>query len=145
MHGVIERIRAFPAKGQAGIELIGGHLVKEQGLDGDYHAKGGDRQVSLLFTKNRQKIENSKAKGLCLTRFRENITIGGLDNAAAGTRIMIGDAVLEITEESKSCYKECSLYTRGENCPISSLNLFARVIQSGFINTGDRVSIAAEN
>ena len=139
MYGIIERIRFYPAKGKNGIDLFEGHFIKHIGLEGDYHAKGGERQISLLFLGNRNKIIDSKNQGLCVSRFRENVTIRGLEHAAHGMQLVIGEVVLEITGETKNCHEGCQLFDDGKSCPLAGLNIFAKVIESGFVRVGDRV------
>ena len=142
MRGVIERIRFYPEKGSVGVDMTEGLLIKNLGLEGDCHAKGGERQISLLFTENPGKMAESKEKGLCYSRFKENISILGLapDAIRSGTRFEAGEAVLEITGETKHCHEECTLYESGKSCSLAGLNLFAKVLKSGVIRTGDRVS-----
>jgi len=49
MSGIVEKIRIFPEKGVVGVELAEVKLIKNAGLEGDYHADGGERQISILF------------------------------------------------------------------------------------------------
>jgi len=144
MWGIIERIKFYPVKGSMGMEMTEGTLIEGLGLEGDWHAKGGDRQVSLLFSEKSSKITDKEAKGLCYSRFKENIKIFGLtpDEARAGTRLEAGDAVLEITGETKRCHEECVFFKAGKRCSLAGLNLFAKVVKGGVIRSGDKVSIA---
>ena len=141
MFGIVERIRYYPEKGKTGVELSTGHLMKNLGLEGDYHAGGGERQISILFTETRGKIISSKEQALCFTRFRENITINCSGQIAPGTKLAIGEALIEITGETKKCHDGCSLNENEKSCPLRGLNPFAKVVQSGFIRTGDSVEI----
>ena len=141
MIGTVEKIRYYPAKGKKGIELSIGNLIKHLGLEGDYHARGGERQISILFSEIRDKILSSAEQELCFTRFRENITIQGSGQIAPGMMLAIGEAVLEITGETKKCHEECSFYKKDGSCPLRDLNLFAKVVKSGFIRAGDRIEI----
>ena len=141
MRGTIERIKSYAEKGSAGIELHEGRLIENLGLEGDFHAKGGERQISILFPGALNANQNEK--GLCLSRFKENLLISFPEPAAfkTGTRLEAGEAILEITGETKHCHKECSLYEAGKLCSLAGLNLFARVIKSGVIRVTDRVCI----
>ena len=147
MNGIIERIKVYPVKGEAGKELAEARLIENLGLEGDRHAKGGERQISLLLSEYREQITNEKEAGLCFTRFKENIRIRSLDPAAIqpGIRFAAGEAeqhvVLEITGETKHCHEECALYEAGKPCSLAGLNLFARVLKSGVIRIGDEVSL----
>ena len=141
MDGTIERITAYPEKGAAGTDLAEARLVENSGLEGDFHAKGGERQLSLLFAESRDQIAGQKEKGLCFSRFKENISIRFLDPASLkpGVRVDAGDAVLEITGETKHCHEECGLYSAGKTCPLAGKSLFAKVLKSGVIRIGGRV------
>jgi MOSC domain-containing protein YiiM len=144
LEGTVEGIRVFPAKGKTGIEQNEGRFIENLGLEGDYHASGGERQISLSFFK--RDIERMFAENktpLCFIRFNENITIMGLDvsNIQSGTRLSSGDVVLEITEATKHCHEECELFKAGETCSLAGLNLFARVVKGGTIHVGDRIDL----
>ena len=150
MNGIIETIKIYSAKGTPGKEVSEARLNENLGLEGDFHAKGGDRQVSLLCAETRDLLINQKERGLCFSRFKENITIRGLDHyiPRSGVRLEAGEgvsaensAVLEITGETKICHEECSLYEAGKRCPLSGMSLFAKVIKSGIIRVGDSVDV----
>ena len=138
MNSIIERIRIFPAKGQAGIELTEGHLVKDLGLEGDHNAKGGERQVSLRFLESSFQEVNPVEKGLCLNRFRENLTIRCQSPVF---RFAAGQAVLEISGETKHCYEDCELFKEGKQCSLKSQCFFAKVVESGVVRIGDKIEL----
>ena len=141
MTGTIEKINLYPAKGQAGRDLSEGRLIKDLGLEGDYHATGGERQLSLLFVESLTPSTNPQIeKGMCLSRFKENISVCGLESAITGTRLASGEAVLEITGEIKHCYEGCALHEEGKTCSLAALNLFAKVLKGGLIHPGDRIA-----
>jgi len=150
MNGTIERITVYPVKGEAGKELTEARLTENLGLEGDRHAKGGERQISILFSEYRKQITNEKEAGLCFARFKENIGIRFLEPAAIqpGIRLEIGKAeqqvILEITGVTKHCHEECSLYKAGKLCSLTGMNLFAKVIKSGTVRVGDEVNLSYE-
>ena len=141
MYGTIERIRIFPTKGCAGIELAEARLIENSGIEGDFRAREGERQLSLLSAENREQLTGQKEKGLCFSRFRENISIRftGPDPLMPGARLKAGEAALEISGETKHCHEECSLYRAGKPCPLAGLSLFAKVLKSGTLRPGDRI------
>jgi cyclic pyranopterin phosphate synthase len=143
MNGIIETIKVYSAKGTPGKELSEARLNENLGLEGDFHAQGGDRQVSLLCAETKDLLIRQKEKGLCFSRFKENITIRGIDcdMLLSGARLEAG-AVLEITGETKGCYEECSLYETGKRCALSGMSLFAKVIKGGIIRVGDKIAIS---
>ena len=142
MNGVIEKIKQYSAKGSMGVELAKARLIEGAGLKGDFHATGGERQLSLLLAASRNELTEQKEKGLCFARFRENICIRGLalDALRPGARLEAGEAVLEITGETKHCHEECVLYQAGKPCSLAGQSLFAKVLKSGIIRAGDRIS-----
>lgn len=141
MGGTIERIRAYAEKGAAGNDLSEGRLIANLGLEGDFHAKGGERQISLLFSESRAQMSGAN-EGLCFRRFKENIAIRGIERIDPGTRLAAGDAVLEITGETKHCHAECSLFEAGKRCSLAGQSLFAKVMKSGIIRAGDKIDVA---
>ena len=153
MSAVIEKIKTYSAKGDPGTELNEAKLVENSGLEGDFHAKGGDRQISLLLAESREQIANPKdgapnipspeSTGLCFSRFKENISIRGLahDDIGSGIRLKLGEAVLEISGTAKRCHEECQLFRAGKRCPLAGLNLFAKVLKSGVISAGGTAEI----
>ena len=142
MNSIVVTITIYPAKGKSGIEQTEAHLIENKGLEGDFHAVGGDRQLSLLVTETQHTITGQTEKGLCFSRYRENITITGIDTAVLrpGVRLLIGEAVIEITGEMKHCHVECSLYETGKRCPLAGMNLFAKVVKTGIIRKDDPVT-----
>jgi len=149
MEGIIGKIKVYPEKGSKGVELSEGRLIENLGLEGDCHAKGGDRQISLLFTECRENSSDSEPiteKGLCHDRFRENIAVKyqapfHAKHIAPGMFIEAGAAVLEITRETKHCHEECNLYKAGKSCSLAARNLFARVVKGGVIRTGEKTFV----
>ena len=141
MGGTIERIRAYAEKGAGGKDLSEGRLIENLGLEGDFHAKGGERQISLLFSESRGQTTDIKEKGLCFLRFKENIAIRGIEHVDPGMRLAAGEAVLEITGETKHCHAECSLFEAGKRCSLAGQSLFAKVVKSGIIRPGDKIEV----
>ena len=138
MNGIIERIKIYPEKGSAALELDEGLLVEGLGLKGDFHAKGGERQITLLFAEISQ-----NEQGLCLSKFKENISMrfGKPPLVQAGTYLEAGEAVMEITEDTKHCHAECSLVKAGKLCSLAGLNIYAKVVKSGAVRVGDKVCV----
>jgi len=145
LDGTVVKIRAYPAKGEAGRELKEGKFIENLGLEGDFHAKGGDRQVSLFFLGDIADT-NPAVTALCFSRYSENITIMGVNASAIkkGMILLSGDVALEITGETKRCHEECELFKAGETCTLAGLNLFARVVKGGIIRVGDSIRLTKE-
>ena len=151
MDGIIGRIRIYPEKGSSGLELTEAKLTGNRGIQGDFHAGETDRQLSLRFSEIRGRPSAKEDKGLCISRFKENILICPSSSASKnddlswkvavpGTRLTAGEAILEISGETKHCYEECALYSKGKICSLAGQNLFAKVVESGLIRLGDRIA-----
>ena len=145
MKGIIEKIIVYPEKGSAGKELAEARFIENLGLEGDFHATGGERQLSLLVSGEQEylNLTGQKEKGLCFSRFKANIVIRGLsaDSFTPGARLTVADAILEITGETKRCHEECALYQVGKTCSLAGRSLFAKVLKSGIIRANDSVNV----
>ena len=146
MCGIIERITIYPEKGAAGNEVSRAMLVKDTGLEGDYYARGGERQLSLRLTDsgdggNGRRSGDPEEKGLCTSRFKENIAISGLEKVKPGMHYTAGEAIIEISGENKHCYDECSLFRAGKTCSLAGKSLFAKVQESGLVRVGDKFEL----
>lgn len=119
-----------------------GMFQAEHGLVGDAHAGVIDRrQVSLLATES---IDKMRSRGLELVPgdFAENLTTEGIDlhHLPIGTRLTVGDEVaLEISQIGKECHTACAIRRKVGECIMPEEGVFARVITSGTIKTGDRI------
>lgn len=121
-------------------------LIENFGLQGDAHGGNWHRQVSLLA---RESVEKSKAlvrdkglaKGICDGVFAENITTKGIElhTLPVGTRLKIGEAVLEITQIGKECHSGCEIAKIVGKCIMPTEGIFARVIKGGEIKVNDEI------
>jgi MOSC domain-containing protein YiiM len=146
MNGIVQQLWLYSAKGVPGTTVPEARFIAGRGMEGDYHAGGpinGTRQISLFSEEARQWMAAQTDQGLCFRRFRENITTNGIrmEDLKPGTRLRTGEAVLEITEESKHCHEECALFTGRTPCRLSGQSCFAKVIESGMIRAGDEISL----
>ena len=148
----IVKLTRYVAKGYPGEALESAMFLEGLGMEGDFHARGGERQLSLLSLQERQWMDAQAEPGLCFGRYKENILLDTLPALAPGTKVHVGEAVLEITETGKHCFEECRLYRRGtsafglggrfsQGCMLAGRNLFAEVVKSGLVHIGDRVTI----
>jgi MOSC domain-containing protein YiiM len=113
-------------------------FVVDHGIEGDAHAGPGIRQVSLLADED---IETMRAKldTIAPGDFAENITTRGIDLAAlpVGTRLMIGEAVLEISQIGKQCHSGCAIREKTGDCVMPRKGVFAVVVEGGEITDED--------
>lgn len=122
------------------VTVIVGH-----GVDGDAHAADWHRQVSMLGMESIRKMQNL---GLSVNTgdFAENITTSGIDlpSLPIGTKLKVGEAVLEVTQIGKECHTRCAIYHQAGDCVMPREGIFARVSQGGGIRPGDVVTIMEE-
>jgi MOSC domain-containing protein YiiM len=109
-------------------------LVAGNGIEGDAHAGPGHRQVSLLAVEDidtmRQQID-----WVSPGDFAENITTRGVElpSLPVGSRLRIGDAVLEISQIGKECHNGCAIMQQTGDCVMPRRGVFTRVLESGEI------------
>lgn len=117
-------------------------LEEEKGIVGDAHAEGGHRQVSLLA---QESIEKIREKGLDVHwgDFAENITTEGLPlhTLPVGTKLKIGETLLEVTQIGKECLSPCQIYRLVGDCVMPKEGIFVRVIKGGSIKEGDTIEV----
>ena len=113
------------------------------GIEGDHHADGGERQVSLLTVQEKEWMQNQEVKGFCFKKYKENILLDGinLSECKQGDFMKCEDVVLELTSSIKSCHPElCSLAEEGK-CILAGSSRFAKVNKSGTVSVGMPVAI----
>jgi MOSC domain-containing protein YiiM len=110
-------------------------IEPRHGIVGDAHAGDWHRQVSLLANED---IDTMRGKGIDLSYgdFAENITTEGVDLAKlpVGTRLYIGETVLEVTQIGKECRHGCAIYTAVGDCVMPRRGIFAKVVEGGEIS-----------
>ncbi|GAM11478.1 MOSC domain protein [Geobacter sp. OR-1] len=119
-------------------------LRENHGIAGDAHAGEWHRQVSLLALES---IAKMQALGLDVTTgdFAENITTQGIDlpSLPVGTRLTVGETLLEVTQIGKECHTRCAIFYQAGDCVMPKEGIFARVLQGGFVAPGCKIEILA--
>ena len=81
----------------------------DHGIVGDAHAGNWHRQVSLL---GKESVEKMKAvfPDIPVGAFAENILTEGLTlyTLPVGTRLQVGEVLLEVTQIGKECHAHCA-------------------------------------
>jgi len=113
-------------------------LVAGHGIEGDAHAGPGKRQVSLLADEDIETMRE-KLETISPGDFAENITTRGIDLASlpVGTKLTIGEAVLEISQIGKQCHSGCAIREKTGDCVMPRKGVFAVVIKGGEITDED--------
>ena len=138
-------LRAICVSGQKGTEktpVPSAELVADWGIRGDAHAGPWHRQVSLLGL---GEIEAFRARGAeaAFGAFGENLVVDGLRMRLlpVGTRLMVGGALLEITQIGKECHSRCRIYETMGDCIMPREGVFSRVLRGAVIRAGDTVTV----
>ncbi len=130
-----------PDKGQRKTPVASVQVQENHGIAGDAHAGDWHRQVSLLA---QESIDKMRALGLDVTTgdFAENITTSGIDlvSLPVGSRLQVGQTVLEVTQIGKECHQRCAIYHQAGDCVMPKEGIFARVVTGGTIRPVDTVS-----
>lgn len=117
-------------------------LKINHGIVGDAHAGDWHRQVSLLATESYDKMRN---EGLKLENgaFAENITTEGITlyTLPIGTKLQIGNTVLEVTQIGKKCHSGCAISQQTGDCVMPKEGIFCKVIQDGEIFIHDQIKV----
>jgi len=128
------------AKGQRKTPMAAVELRENHGIVGDGHAGVWHRQVSLLATES---IAKMRALGLDVDSgdFAENITTSGIDLVAlpVGSRLTVGDAVIEVTQIGKECHTRCAIFYQAGDCVMPKEGIFAKVLKGGTLAGGDPI------
>src|SRR3989338_10810280 len=140
--GKVIAVSISKTKGEKKKNVLSAELKPDFGIMGDVHA-GGNRQVSLLALESIAKMQD---KGLKVNPgdFAENITTQGiyLLKLSLGDKIKVGkSAVLEINQIGKDCHNRCNIYYQAGDCVMPKEGIFARVLEGGMIQPGDKLEV----
>jgi len=119
-----------------------GTMIFDRGFEGDAHAGDWHRQVSLLAIES---IDKMREKGLDVGPgdFAENVTTEGVDLMAlpVGSRLKVGEALVEISQIGKVCHTKCAIYYQAGDCVMPKEGIFAVVREPGDVKVGDAVEV----
>ena len=114
--------------------------VENLGLEGDRHAKADSkRQVLLMEAETLEKV------GLQVGDVKENITTRGIElmDLPVGTRLRVGEAILEITGQCHPCERMEELRPGLRATLAGQRGMLARVAQGGWMRLGDSIAVEA--
>ena len=117
-------------------------FVENYGIEGDAHGGSWHRQVSLISA---DKIDEFRSRGanVAYGAFGENLVVEGIDfrTLPVGTLLRCGDVLLEMTQIGKECHAHCAIFHQVGDCIMPREGVFARVLEGGTIQAGDRMAI----
>ena len=117
-------------------------LKKEHGIIGDAHAGNWHRQVSLLADESVEKMR-AKFPDIPIGAFAENILTEGIElcTLPIGTKLRIGETLLEVTQIGKECHADCAIRQQVGDCVMPREGIFAIVLEEGIVKAGDIIDI----
>jgi MOSC domain-containing protein YiiM len=120
-----------------------GFFKINHGLLNDAHAGNWHRQVSLLGLESIEKMEEMGIDGLTPGQFAENITTEGITlyELPIGTKLKIGEVLLEVTQIGKECHNGCQIKQLVGECVMPKEGIFAKVLEEGCIKSGDSILV----
>jgi MOSC domain-containing protein YiiM len=142
MSGNIVAVSISMRKGERKTPVASVELKENHGIVGDAHSGEWHRQVSLLAMESIHKMQKL---GLTVGvgDFAENVTTEGIElvSLPIGTRLALGESLLEVTQIGKECHTRCAIYYQAGDCVMPKEGIFARVIRGGVVGSGDRVTV----
>ena len=120
-------------------------LKREHGILGDAHAGNWHRQISMLAEESVDKMREILPT-LQHGAFAENINTRGIDlmHLPVGTKLKVGDALLEVTQIGKECHNDCAIKQAVGKCVMPTEGLFVIVLNEGTVKKGDNIEIAED-
>src|SRR6266567_9082838 len=111
MAGKVIAVCISKGKGERKTPVAAVELRENHGIVGDGHAGEWHRQVSLLAMESIAKMQQL-GLNVGTGDFAENVTTEGIDLPALsiGSRLALGEAVLEVTQIGKECHTRCAIY-----------------------------------
>ena len=147
MAGKVLSVNISEKKGTPKKQVDPGVLIENYGLEGDAHAGKWHRQVSLLAKESIEKAKNGPTNGLCHGVFAENITTEGIElyTLPVGTRLQVGECILEISQIGKECHEGCAISKLVGQCVMPREGVFAVVLKGGTVRAGDEILVKENN
>ena len=131
------RKRVTPADVDVSTSLERATAIAGQGFEGCAHANPPKREL-LLVSK-----EHLDPLGLAPGQIRENVTVEGVDVQAweVGSRVRVGEALLEITMVCDPCHRMDELRDGLRAQLDGKRGMLAHVVEGGEIAVGDAVEL----
>lgn len=120
-------------------------LKLRHGIVGDAHAGDWHRQISLLAEESVDKMR-SLLPDLLPGAFAENVNTRGIElkTLPVGTRLRLGETVVEVTQIGKECHSDCEIKKTTGKCVMPTEGIFAVVVKEGTVRKGDPIEVLKE-
>ena len=127
-------------------ELTSARITLERGVEGDCHGEPGPSQVTVVSEEGWHAAIAELGAELSWTLRRANLLIRGVELLkTTGTRLRLGEIVLEITGENEPCWVMDQQHRglRKALTPQWRAGVACRVLAAGVVRLGDRASLGA--
>lgn len=152
LSGEIVAVCVSERKGVRKKDLGKAFLKVGWGIEADAHSGDWHRQISLLAVESMEKLAATMPDGIpgldCPSfqpgDFAENLTTRGMElyTIPVGTQLRIGnEVILEVTQIGKECHLGCAIRELVGDCIMPREGIFARVIEEGWVESGDKIII----
>jgi len=152
LSGEIVAVCVSERKGVRKKDLGKAFLKVGWGIEADAHSGDWHRQISLLAVESMEKLAATMPDGIpgldCPSfqpgDFAENLTTRGMElyTIPVGTQLRIGnEVILEVTQIGKECHLGCAIRELVGDCIMPREGIFARVIEEGWVESGDKMII----
>ena len=114
--------------------------ITEKGIVEDAHSGSWHRMLSLLGVESFERLSKLANRNIAYGEFAENITTKGLElfTCKPLDRFVNEHVALEVTQIGKECHgNSCAIYREVGNCVMPKEGIFARVLKSGSMKSGD--------
>ena len=137
----IVSINTSPSKGTFKYPVEEAALKVDHGIVGDAHSGPWHRQISLLAKESIDSMIRAGAGELLPGMFAENITTEGMElfSLPVGTRLRLGECLVEVTQIGKKCHQHCEIYHKVGRSVMPTEGIFVKVLEGGTIRPGDEI------
>lgn len=117
-------------------------LVENRGIKGDVKGRPGTRQLNIMAAET---LAELAAEGFKTGpgEMGEQVVVAGIDpnTVAVGTRVQIGEAVVEVTIPRTGCDRFESIQGKPKQSVKGRLGVLVRVVAGGEVAVGDAVRV----
>jgi len=141
--GHLLAIARAPVKRGSLIPIPEAEIGIDDGIAGDARGIRAGRQVTVVFREGWEAACSDLGVELPWTTRRANLLVEGVPVPKEGRRLVIGAAVLEVTQETQPCQVMEAAHRglRAALTPDWRGGVCCRVLQGGTIRIGDRVHV----
>ncbi len=143
MRGKVISVNISEKKGTPKTPVPEIRLKLHHGIVGDAHAGDWHRQISLLAVESVDTMRALSPVPLDPGVFAENINTADIDlrHLPVGSRLRIGQTVVEVTQIGKECHNDCAIKKAVGRCVMPTEGIFAIVVKEGTVRAGDEIEV----